>query len=277
MIGSYGISELLNSTAKGLIKWLFTDKLDRHNLRGASSKILSVVCARPNFMKIAPIVDALKSSLTCSIAWSTPVNSTTNFSLEVFFTELGLPLPDVNLHALEATPSKPPRSWRLEPVPLEYQPDMVVVVGDVNSTLATAITAVKLGNRVAHVEAGLLSFDQTMPEEINRKLTDAISNFLFVAEQSGIENLRHDGISEEKLFLVADVIIDPLLRHREVAAGSPILDQLHLRNGSGLKPHGIFSPWITRRTSGSARRAQERASIPRIAVRRGKIFSARRA
>ena len=119
---------------------------------------------------------------------------------------------------------------------------MVLVVGDVNSTLATALTAVKLKISVAHIEAGLRSFDMTMPEEINRKLTDAVSDLLFVTERSGVENLRHEGVPAEKIFLVGNVMIDCLLRHRELAAKSPVLDRLGVRqNGSGCSPYGVLT------------------------------------
>jgi UDP-N-acetylglucosamine 2-epimerase (non-hydrolysing) len=202
-----------------------------------------VVGARPNFMKIAPIVDALKKFPDlqhCLVHSGQHYDELLSGS---FFTELGLPRPDVNLQVGSGTHAAQTAEVmkRLESVLLDYQSD-VVVVGDVNSTLATAITAVKLGIRVAHVEAGLRSFDGTMPEEISRKLTDAISDLLFVTEQSGIKNLRHEGIPAEKIFLVGNVMIDTLLRHRELAASSPILDQLHLRqNGSGLKIYGVLT------------------------------------
>jgi UDP-N-acetylglucosamine 2-epimerase (non-hydrolysing) len=112
----------------------------------------------------------------------------------------------------------------------------------VNSTIAAALTAVKLGIGVAHIEAGLRSFDMTMPEEINRKLTDAVSTLLFVTEQSGVENLRHEGVPEENIFLVGNVMIDCLLRHRELAARSSLLEQLGLRkNGSGCRPYGVLT------------------------------------
>ena len=131
---------------------------------------------------------------------------------------------------------------RLEPVLLDYKPQMVLVVGDVNSTIAAALTAVKLGIGVAHIEAGLRSFDMTMPEEINRKLTDAISSLLFVTEQSGVENLKREGVAAEKIFLVGNVMIDSLLRHREMAAKSPILDRLGMRqNGSGCRAYGVLT------------------------------------
>lgn len=215
-----------------------------HNLRGAGSKILSVVGARPNFMKIAPVVDALKNFPDlqhCLVHSGQHYDELLSGS---FFAELGLPRPDVNLEVGSGTHAAQTAEVmkRLEPVLLDYKPDLLLVVGDVNSTLASAITAVKLGIRVAHIEAGLRSFDQSMPEEINRKLTDAISDLLFVTEQSGIENLRHEGIAAEKIFVVGNVMIDTLLRHRESAARSPILDELQLRqNGSVLKPYGVLT------------------------------------
>jgi UDP-N-acetylglucosamine 2-epimerase (non-hydrolysing) len=160
------------------------------------------------------------------------------------FADLGLPTPDVNLqvgsgsHAVQTAEIMK----RIEPVLLEYKPHMVVVVGDVNSTIAAALTAVKLGIPVAHIEAGLRSFDPTMPEEINRKLTDAISDLLFVTEQSGMENLKREGVPAEKIFLVGNVMIDCLLQHRGLAAQSPLLDRLGVRqNGSGRRPYGVLT------------------------------------
>jgi UDP-N-acetylglucosamine 2-epimerase len=102
--------------------------------------------------------------------------------------------------------------------PLDYKPQMVPVVGDVNSRLAAALTAVKLGIRAAHIEAALRSFDMTMPEEINRKLTDAVSDLLFVTEQGEVENLKHEGVPVEKIFLAGNVMIDCLLRYQELAS-----------------------------------------------------------
>jgi UDP-N-acetylglucosamine 2-epimerase (non-hydrolysing) len=161
-----------------------------------------------------------------------------------FFSELGLPTPDVNLQVGSGTHAAQTAEVmkRLEPVLLDFKPDMVVVVGDVNSTIATALTASKLGIAVAHVEAGLRSFDMTMPEEINRKLTDAISDLLFATEQSGVVNLQKEGIPADRVFLVGNVMIDCLMRHRQVAAKSRILEQLALRrNGSGTLPYGVLT------------------------------------
>jgi UDP-N-acetylglucosamine 2-epimerase (non-hydrolysing) len=117
---------------------------------------------------------------------------------------------------------------RFESAVLEAKPDIVVVVGDVNSTIACALVATKLGVKVAHVEAGLRSFDRTMPEEINRVLTDAISDYLFITEKSALKNLEREGIPKEKVFFVGNVMIDTLLRNKEKAESSAILGQLAL-------------------------------------------------
>ena len=224
-------------------------------------RLLSVVGARPNFMKIAPIIDELKKGQReedqpreedVELKKLPPVEHCLVHSGQHydellsgnFFADLGLPKPDVNLQAGSGSHATQTAEImkRIEPVLLNYKPDMVLVVGDVNSTLATTLTAVKLGIRVAHIEAGLRSFDMTMPEEINRKLTDAVSSLLFVTEQSGVENLKREGVPAEKVFLVGNVMIDCLLRHRELAARSPILDRLGVRqNGSGCRPYGVLT------------------------------------
>src|SRR5439155_16823246 len=152
----------------------------------------------------------------------------------LFFEQLGIPRPDVDLgvgsgsHAVQTAEVMK----RFEPVVLEQRPDAVLVVGDVNSTIACALTAVKLGVPVAHVEAGLRSFDRTMPEEINRVLTDAISRWLFVSEPSGAENLRREGVPGERVFFVGNVMIDTLLASRERIEDSPILEDLGLPDGA---------------------------------------------
>jgi UDP-N-acetylglucosamine 2-epimerase (non-hydrolysing) len=207
-------------------------------------RLLSVVGARPNFMKIAPIIEQLKKHSDVEHCLVHSGQHYDELLSSNFFTDLGLPKPEVNLevgsgsHAVQTAEIMK----RIEPVLLDYKPQMVLVVGDVNSTLATALTAAKLGIPVAHIEAGLRSFDRTMPEEINRKLTDTVSDLLFVTEQSGVENLRHEGVPAEKIFLVGNVMIDCLLRHRELAAKSPILDRLGVRqNGSGCSPYGVLT------------------------------------
>jgi UDP-N-acetylglucosamine 2-epimerase (non-hydrolysing) len=186
-------------------------------------KITLVAGARPNFMKVAPIVHALAAKkeearstgvdLRLSIV-HTGQHYDENMS-DVFFRDLGIPKPDRHLEV--GSGSHAAQTARImvafEKVLLEDRPDLVVVVGDVNSTIACALTAKKLGVRVAHVEAGLRSFDMGMPEEINRRLTDAISDLLFVTEESGRKNLRDEGVPNENIFLVGNVMIDTLRRN----------------------------------------------------------------
>lgn len=153
---------------------------------------------------------------------------------DAFFEELQIPAPEVHLGVGSGT-----HGWqtglimqRLEPVLFGASPDLVVVVGDVNSTLAGALVAVKLQLPVAHVEAGLRSFDRTMPEEINRVVTDAVSTLLFCTEPSAVENLRREGIAEEGIHLVGNVMIDSMLLQRPLAERSDVLERF------GLRPKG---------------------------------------
>jgi UDP-N-acetylglucosamine 2-epimerase (non-hydrolysing) len=138
---------------------------------------------------------------------------------EGFFRDLGIRRPDVNLEVGSGSHAAMTAQvlQRIEPVIAEERPDVVAVVGDVNSTLAAALAAVKLDVPVAHIEAGLRSFDRSMPEEINRLMTDAISEWLFVTEPSGVENLRREGVDARRVHLVGNLMIDTLLAHVEAA------------------------------------------------------------
>ena len=183
--------------------------------------IAVVTGARPNFMKIAPIVRALQArkadaaasgvDLRVSIV-HTGQHYDENMS-DVFFRNLSIAKPDRHLEVGSGSHAEQRAKIMLafEKVLLEDRPDWVVVVGDVNSTIACALTANKMGIKVAHVEAGLRSFDITMPEEINRKLTDAICDLLFVTEESRVLNLRAEGVVEEKIILVGNIMIDNLM------------------------------------------------------------------
>lgn len=197
-------------------------------------KIILVAGARPNFMKIAPLMAAFgERHEIAPVLVHTGQHYDRDMSA-LFFHELGIPEPDVNLgvgsasHAVQTAEIM--RAF--EPVLLKEKPDAILVVGDVNSTIACGLVAVKLGVKLIHVEAGLRSFDRTMPEEINRILTDAISDLLFCSEPSGVENLRREGIPEEKIFLVGNVMIDTLLKNREKAERSAILDDMGLNGQS---------------------------------------------
>jgi UDP-N-acetylglucosamine 2-epimerase (non-hydrolysing) len=193
--------------------------------------ILNVCGARPNFMKIAPLMRAYRAHPALRpLLIHTGQHYDKNMS-DLFFSQLQIPEPDVNLevgsgsHAVQTAQIM----QRFEPIVLEHKPKWIVVVGDVNSTIACGLVGVKLGVKLAHVEAGLRSFDREMPEEINRLLTDAISDLLFVSEPSGVENLRREGVPEEKIHFVGNVMIDTLKACRDQAERSPILEQLGLK------------------------------------------------
>ncbi len=194
---------------------------------------LEVICvcgARPNFMKIAPLLaEFARRGEIHGYLVHTGQHYDERMS-KLFFDELEIPRPDVNLEVGSASHAQQTAEImkRFEPVLLERMPDYVLVVGDVNSTIACGLVAVKLGVRLAHVEAGLRSFDRTMPEEINRILTDQISDLLFVTEPSGVENLKREGVADSKVFLVGNVMIDTLLANRKRADKSTILQDLAL-------------------------------------------------
>jgi UDP-N-acetylglucosamine 2-epimerase (non-hydrolysing) len=176
--------------------------------------IFHIVGARPNFMKVAPVLSALKQrgNLVQTLI-HTGQHYDVNMS-DVFFQQLDIPAPDVNLAVGSGTHAQQTAEimMRLEPVLVERQPDIVLVYGDVNSTVATALVCAKLGVQIGHVEAGLRSFDRTMPEEINRLVTDQLADLLFTPSEDGDENLRKEGIPAEKIFRVGNVMIDSLVR-----------------------------------------------------------------
>lgn len=194
-------------------------------------KIINICGARPNFMKIAPLMRAYRAHPGIEPLLVHTGQHYDEKMSDLFFRELEIPAPDLNLevgsgsHAVQTAEIMK----RFEPVLAEHKPDWVLVVGDVNSTIACALVAKKLGIRVAHVEAGLRSYDRSMPEEINRVLTDSISDLLFVSEPSGLENLRKEGIDAGRVHFVGNVMIDTLKSNLAKAAQSPILARLGLR------------------------------------------------
>ena len=193
-------------------------------------KITCVVGARPNFIKMAAIVQELRRRPHFSTRL---VHTGQHFSPDMsdrFFADLELPQPDANLGAGGGSQIQQTAQIMLaiESELQENRPDLVVVVGDVNSTMAAALVAAKLEIPIAHVEAGLRSFDRRMPEEINRVVTDVLADYLFVTEPSGVRNLLAEGIAEPRIHLVGNVMIDTLLRFREKAAHSDILNQLRI-------------------------------------------------
>ena len=222
-------------------------------------KIILVAGARPNFMKIAPLVQAfvafneqkkngkgknkrIKKRNFQYLLVHTGQHYDEGMS-GFFFRDLGLPEPDIYLGVRSGTHAEQTAQIMIafEKVCLEKRPNLVVVVGDVNSTVACALVAAKLLIPVAHVEAGLRSFDRTMPEEINRLLTDQISDFLFTTCEDANRNLLHEGIPKEKIHFVGNVMIDTLLDHLEMAEKSEIIERLGLAQDGGIKKYALLT------------------------------------
>ena len=196
-------------------------------------RILALVGARPNFMKIAPLLRNLRARPRFE---TTLVHTGQHYDAsmsEDFFRDLGIPEPDVNLavgsgsHATQTAEVL----VGVEALLVEQRPDALLLVGDVNSTVAASLAAAKLGIPIAHVEAGLRSGDRSMPEEINRLVTDTLSNWCFTTEPAGDENLLREGIAEEKIHQVGNVMIDTLLANRERADALDTLEELGLEAG----------------------------------------------
>jgi UDP-N-acetylglucosamine 2-epimerase (non-hydrolysing) len=198
-------------------------------------KVINVVGARPNFMKVAPVVEAMRRRATefAPLVVHTGQHYDAQMS-GAFFRDLELPEPDVYLGVGSGTHAAQTASvmQRFEPVVLREQPDWVVVVGDVNSTLACALVCAKVGVRVAHVEAGLRSRDRTMPEEINRLLTDQISDLLLTPSPDADENLLTENIPASRIRFVGNVMIDSLYAHLERASRSRIREELGVGRGT---------------------------------------------
>ena len=218
---------------------------------GVRPRIMLVVGARPNFIKVAPIMRALRAADAFDL---TLVHTGQHYDAamnDVFFAELALPDPDIHLgvgsgsHGVQTGAVM----QAIEPVIERAAPDLVLVVGDVNSTLAAALVAVKRGVPVAHVEAGLRSFDRAMPEEINRVLTDQISALLFTTEQEAAHNLVREGIPEDKVFFVGNVMIDSLLHALPRAVPAARLFARHAAGGALRLPDGGFAAATLHRPS----------------------------
>lgn len=193
-------------------------------------RILNVVGTRPNFIKIGALYHVFRDHPDITpLLVHTGQHYDAQMS-DIFFKQLELPEPDLYLGIGSGSHARQTAATMiaLEEVFLRETPDVVLVVGDVNSTLAGALTASKLQLPLVHVEAGLRSFDRTMPEEINRMVTDALSDLLYVTEQSGLDNLKNEGVSEEKVLFAGNVMIDSLVRFREKARAIPAAADLNL-------------------------------------------------
>ena len=206
-------------------------------------RILSIVGARPNLVKIAPLMREMKRHTEIEpILIHTGQHYDEKLS-GLFFRQMGIPKPNMNLEVGSGS-----HAWqtaeilkRIEPVLLEHMPDLVLVVGDVNSTIAVSLAAAKIGIPISHVEAGLRSFDRSMPEEINRLLTDALADYLFVTEEAGIENLLREGRPRERMYLVGNVMVDALRQFLPLAEKSRIGADLGIVNGCGYMPFALLT------------------------------------
>jgi UDP-N-acetylglucosamine 2-epimerase (non-hydrolysing) len=206
-------------------------------------KIMNIVGARPNLPKIAPLMREMKRHADIDPVLVHTGQHYDEKLNDIFFRQMGIPSPDVNLEVGSGSHAAQTAEIlkRIEPVLLDYQPDLVLVVGDVNSTIAVSLAAVKLNMRVAHVEAGLRSFDRSMPEEINRILTDALADYLFVTEEDAIEHLLKEGRPRDAIFLVGNVMIDSLRHFLPVAQQSKIGEELGLAQGSNWNRFAVLT------------------------------------
>ena len=196
-------------------------------------KIILIAGARPNFMKIAPLIHELKKEGMNKDIVPLLVHTGQHYDIamsQVFFQELGIPEPDINLEVGSNSHAKQTAAImkRFENVCLMEKPDWVVVVGDVNSTMACTLVAAKLCIRTAHVEAGLRSFDRTMPEEINRIVTDALADLLLTPSQDADQNLLTEGIAQEKIIFVGNIMIDTLVVNLKKAKAKNTYKQYNL-------------------------------------------------
>ncbi len=197
-------------------------------------KIITIAGARPNFIKIAPLCRAFnkRKDRFKHLICHTGQHFDRNMS-KIFFEQLEMPEPDFNLGVGGGTHAAQTARIMIEfeKIMNQHKPDLILVPGDVNSTLACSVVASKLGTKIGHVEAGLRSFDRGMPEEINRIVTDVLSDYLFISEEAGLTNLRQEGLSEDKLHFVGNIMIDSLVHFLPTIERSGILDTLNLTTG----------------------------------------------
>jgi len=199
-------------------------------------KLMLVVGARPNFMKVGPLIRAIEKDYK-KIFRPILVHTGQHYDPEMsdaFFRDLQIPKPDYNLDVGSATHGVQTARImeRFEPICEKESPACIVVFGDVNSTLACALVGAKNHLKVAHVEAGLRSFDRAMPEEINRVVTDVLSDFLFATDTVAVDNLKREGIEDDRIFRVGDIMVDALFWGKEKASRSGILERLNLATRS---------------------------------------------
>jgi len=232
-------------------------------------KVINVVGARPNFMKAAPVVEAMgrRGSEFAPLVVHTGQHYDASMS-DAFFEDLGLPEPDVYLGVGSGSHAQQTAAVMqlFEPVVVRERPDWVLVVGDVNSTLACALVCSKLGIRVAHVEAGLRSRDRSMPEEINRLLTDQISDLLLTPSEDADRNLVAEGVPRERIRFVGNVMIDSLLKHLAVAEASRVRERLNVEGSDYAvvtlhRPSNVDDAATLRRILSALERVGERLPV----------------
>jgi UDP-N-acetylglucosamine 2-epimerase (non-hydrolysing) len=206
-------------------------------------KIINIVGARPNLPKIAPLIREMQRHPEIEPILVHTGQHYDDMLSDIFFRQMGIPAPDVNLEVGSGSHAAQTAEIlrRIEPVLVERQPDLVLVVGDVNSTIAASLAAAKLGIPVAHVEAGLRSFDRSMPEEINRVLTDALAEYLFVTEESAIDHLLKEGRPASAIHFVGNVMIDSLRHLLPVAQKSHIGRDLGLKEGEKWQRFAVLT------------------------------------
>jgi len=208
-----------------------------------SLRILCIVGARPNLPKIAPLIREMRRHPGIEPILVHTGQHYDDALSDVFFRQMRIPAPDINLEVGSGSHATQTAEIlkRIEPVLIERKPDVVLVVGDVNSTVAVSLAAAKLGIPIAHVEAGLRSFDRSMPEEINRIVTDALADFLFVTEEDAIENLLREGRPRDAIHFVGNVMIDSLWHFLPLAERSTIGDDLGLKDGSDWRRFAVLT------------------------------------
>jgi UDP-N-acetylglucosamine 2-epimerase (non-hydrolysing) len=237
-------------------------------------KIINIVGARPNLPKIAPLIREMQRHPEIEPILVHTGQHYDEALSDIFFRQMGIPAPHVNLEVGSGSHAAQTAEVlkRVEPVLIEHQPDLVLVVGDVNSTIAVSLAAVKLGIPVAHVEAGLRSFDRSMPEEINRILTDALADFLFVTEEDAIQHLLKEGRPRESIYLVGNVMIDSLRHFLPIAQKSRIGEDLHLKEAANWQPFGVLTLHRPSNVDSTEKLAELLGAIDAIAAQIPVIF-----
>jgi UDP-N-acetylglucosamine 2-epimerase (non-hydrolysing) len=236
--------------------------------------IINIVGARPNLPKIAPLMREMQRHPEIEPILVHTGQHYDEALSDIFFRQMGIPTPQVNLEVGSGSHAAQTAEVlkRVEPVLIERQPDLVLVVGDVNSTIAVSLAAVKLGISVAHVEAGLRSFDRSMPEEINRILTDALADYLFVSEEDAIQHLLKEGRPRESIYLVGNVMIDSLRHFLPLAQKSAIGEQLALKNGAAWQRFAVLTLHRPSNVDSTERLAELLGAIDSIAAQVPVIF-----